>query len=404
MTTELRKTGIKVIGDIPWGTHFCHFFETKEDLLNILIPYFKAGLENNEYCLWIVSDPLNEEEAREALRQAVPETEWYLAAGCIEIVPQTEWYLKGGTFMPDQVINGWNSKLANALAEGYDGMRVNGNEAWLTKEDWKDFAQYEKTLDATLANHRMIVLCSYPLAHASAAEILDVVHTHQFAIVRRKGEWEIVESPELKKVKAESQRLNVELEQRVVERTQELAALNNTLRREVAERQQVMEALRKSEERFAKAFHSSPATQVIVCLSDSSFLDVNDAFSQTFGYTRAEVIGRTAHELGLWVNPQEQTELMQRLREGRAVCNHEMLARTKLGGILDMLVSMERIELAGEPCILTTAYDITERKRMEEALRQSESNFRTLAEKSLQGIAIFQEQKMVYANPALSAI
>jgi len=68
--SELRKTGISVIGDIPWGAQLCHFYETKEDLLEILIPYFKAGLENNEFCIWVVSDPLGEEEARNALRQA----------------------------------------------------------------------------------------------------------------------------------------------------------------------------------------------------------------------------------------------------------------------------------------------------------------------------------------------
>jgi MEDS: MEthanogen/methylotroph, DcmR Sensory domain len=53
MAAELRKTGISVVGDMPWGTHLCHFYETKQDLLDILIPYFKAGLEHNEFCMWV---------------------------------------------------------------------------------------------------------------------------------------------------------------------------------------------------------------------------------------------------------------------------------------------------------------------------------------------------------------
>src|SRR5437016_9814841 len=89
MATELRKTGISVVGDMPWGTHFCHFYETKEDLLDILIPYFKAGLENEEFCIWVVSAPLGEEEARNALKQVIPEADRYLSAGHIEIVPYT---------------------------------------------------------------------------------------------------------------------------------------------------------------------------------------------------------------------------------------------------------------------------------------------------------------------------
>src|ERR1700739_4735187 len=86
---RLRDTGLEAVGDMPWGTHLCHFFETKQDLLEILVPYFKAGLENNEFCIWIVSDPLSEEEARNALRQALPEADRYLTAGHIEIVPHT---------------------------------------------------------------------------------------------------------------------------------------------------------------------------------------------------------------------------------------------------------------------------------------------------------------------------
>ncbi len=373
MTIELRKTGISVVGDIPWGTHFCHFYETKEDLLDILIPYFKTGLENNEFCMWVVSDPLGEEEARNALRRAVPEADWYLAAGRIEIVPHTEWYLEGGGFVPDRVTCGWSGKLAEALAGGYAGIRVNGSAAWVTEEDWKAFSQYEETLDETLGDRRIMALCSYPLCGASAAEILHVVHTHQFAVVRRRGNWEVVESSELKQAKAEIKRLNEELEQRVVERTRELAETNEELRTLIAERQRVEESLRESEERFSKAFRSSPITHFIVRLADGCFLDVNHAFSQMFGYEHAEVIGRTVLDLGLWVNPQERQTLMQELYEARAVRNYQTRVRTKSGDILDVVFFMELIELDGQQCFLATSYDVTERKRVEEALQETNS-------------------------------
>jgi signal transduction histidine kinase len=228
MATEARKTGLDVGGAIPWGTHFCHFYETKEDLLAILVPYFKTGLENNEFCLWVFSDSVGEEEARDALRRALPEADRHLAEGHLEMVRHTEWYLKDA-FVPERVLKGWHDKLARALADGYAGMRVAGDLSWLTREDWKDFAQYERTLDDTLANHRMIVLCSYPLSRAGAAEIFDVVRTHQFAVARRRGRWDVVESPEIKEAKAEIKRLNEDLERRVVERTQQLRALSARL-------------------------------------------------------------------------------------------------------------------------------------------------------------------------------
>jgi hypothetical protein len=103
------------MGDMPWGTHFCHFHETKQDLLDTLIPYFKAGLEDNEFCLWVISQLLREEGAWSALRQAVPGLDRYLAERSIEILPYDEWYLKGGAFDLHRVINGWHDKLDQAF-------------------------------------------------------------------------------------------------------------------------------------------------------------------------------------------------------------------------------------------------------------------------------------------------
>ena len=111
-------------------------YETKQDLLDILIPYFTAGLEHNEFCMWVTCEPLRAEEARHALRQAVPDADRHLAAGDIEIVPHTQWYLKDGVFDPQQVMHGWHAKLAQALTRGYVGLRANGNEAWLEQKDW----------------------------------------------------------------------------------------------------------------------------------------------------------------------------------------------------------------------------------------------------------------------------
>ena len=174
MVTGLRKTGIGVVGDLPWGTHFCHFYATKEDLIDILIPYFQAGLESNEFCMWVVFDLLKVEEAKDALRAAVPGADRHLAAGSIEILPHSQWYLKDGTFDLRHVIDGWKEKLARALASGYEGMRVNGNEAWLTEKDWKDFSAYEKELNKLISDQRILVLCTYPLEVTKAAELFDV--------------------------------------------------------------------------------------------------------------------------------------------------------------------------------------------------------------------------------------
>ncbi|HEY4817778.1 MAG TPA: MEDS domain-containing protein [Candidatus Acidoferrum sp.] len=253
MATEMRKTGVDVVGDIPWGTHFCLFYETRADLLETLVSYCKVGLENQEFCLWVVAEPLTGEDARHALKRAVPDLDQYLADQSIEIIAAREWYLHDGTFDLNRVISGWNEKLARAAARGYAGVRVTGDTAWLEKKDWKDFCEYEESLNQAIAGQRLAVLCTYPLAACGAAEILDVVRTHQFAVTKRRGSWDVIETAGHKQAKAEIKRLNEELEQRVVERTSQLTSVNKELTKEVLQRKRAEEALLRSEAYLAEA-------------------------------------------------------------------------------------------------------------------------------------------------------
>jgi len=149
---------------------------------------------------------------------------------------------------------------------------------------------------------------------------------------------------------------------------------------DITERKRSEEELRESEERFSKAFYSSPAPLIITRLVDGYFLNANDSFLSTFGYERDEVIGKTVLDLNIYVDHQDREKLIDELREPGALRGYESRARTKSGRILDLLVFVEPIKLKGEQCILSTAYDITERKSIEEALRESEERYRELFE------------------------
>src|SRR5664280_2915645 len=198
MNKNLRNSGINIIGDMPWGTHFCQFYQTREDLMDILVPYFKAGLENNEFCMWVTSQPLDVEEAKESLEKAVPDIDVYLGKGQIEIIPYTAWYVKEGIFDSERVLNGWVEKLNHALANGYTGLRLTGNTFWLEKKDWNDFVDYEEEVDRVLGNYQIIALCTYCLDRCNAKEIIDVVINHQFSLIKKDGKWEKVESSKRK--------------------------------------------------------------------------------------------------------------------------------------------------------------------------------------------------------------
>jgi signal transduction histidine kinase len=232
---------------MPWGTHFCVFYDTTADLLETLVPYCSAGLQSNEFCMWVVAPPLTVEDARRALARAVPDFEQYERAGSIEIVGARDWYLQDGEFDLERVIGGWNEKLARALASGYAGVRVTGDTVWLEKNNWKDFCEYEQSLNGSMANQRMSALCTYPLGACGADEVLDVVGSHEFAVTKRRGSWEVIEAAGYKQAKAEITRMNEDLERRVVERTSQLVAVNGQLTKEAIERQHAEEALRRSE-------------------------------------------------------------------------------------------------------------------------------------------------------------
>src|SRR5882757_901217 len=374
MTTEMRKTGVDVVGDIPWGTHFCLFYETRADLLETLVSYCKAGLENQEFCLWVVAEPLTGEDARHALKRAVPDLDQYLADQSIEIVAAREWYLQDGTFDLKRVISGWNEKLARASARGYAGVRVTGDTAWLEKKDWKDFCEYEESLNQAVANQRLAVLCTYPLAACGAAEILDVVRTHQFAVTKRRGTWDVIETAGHKQAKAEIKRLNKELEQRVVERTSQLTDVNTELTKEVLERQRAEEALLRSEAYLAEAQRVSHTGSFGWDVASGQIFWSEETF-RILEYDRTiqpkvELVFQRTH-------PGDRARVQQ-------IIDRAVQERTAFDFEHRLLMpdgSIKHVRVVGHPTTTVRSgdlkfvgaiTDITEQKRIEEALLRSE--------------------------------
>jgi len=203
----LRKTGIRVANEMPWGAHICLFYETKEDLLDVNAAYIKAGLDGNEMCVWAISEPVTDEEARDVLRREIPDFDDRAAGGQLQLLPGYEWYLRGDEFDSKRITSGWDTKLQSALEKGFDGLRISGNAFWLQSNRWKEFCEYEHELDESLQDRPMLVLCTYSLGASSAVDLLDVARAHQFTVARRRGLWEFLETPELKHAKREIESL-----------------------------------------------------------------------------------------------------------------------------------------------------------------------------------------------------
>ena len=187
------RTGIELLGNIPWGTHLSLFYETKQDFFDIIVPYFSAGLENKEFCLWIVPPSVSQQEALEALKRGVPDFDRHLSEGNIELASDDQWFRKGGSIIgPAAVVERFRKKLRAAISEGYVGLRANGGA--VTFQKTKRLSELEKQLDDLTADKKMILLCSFPLEESTSSAVLDAARTHQLTAVLRNGCWEVIET------------------------------------------------------------------------------------------------------------------------------------------------------------------------------------------------------------------
>lgn len=153
--------------------------------------------------------------------------------------------------------------------------------------------------------------------------------------------------------------------------------------RDITQRKHAEAALRDSEEKFSKAFCSSPDPMTISTLEAGRYIDVNQSFLNITGFSREEVIGQTSLDLNIWCNPADRVCLKQLLQTQEIIRNLECQFRKRSGEVVEMLLSADVIHLAGQPCLLCVARDITERKQAEQQLRQAAERDRLLGEIAL---------------------
>ena len=130
--------------------------------------------------------------------------------------------------------------------------------------------------------------------------------------------------------------------------------------------------LQKSQEMFTKAFRSSPLAISISTAEDGRFLDVNEAFIQMTGHEREAVLGRTAIDLGFWLEPDQRHNMLKALRQRGQLSEYRLQCKTSKGEIRELESSTELIDLDGQQCILAIIRDITEAQRLEAQFRQAQ--------------------------------
>jgi PAS domain S-box-containing protein len=159
--------------------------------------------------------------------------------------------------------------------------------------------------------------------------------------------------------------------------------------RDITERKRADEALRTSEEKFAKIFTLAPALMTISVVEGGTYVDVNNAFVVTTGFSREEVIGRTSACLGITV-PQDRNGVIEMLRARGTIAGMEMTFHARDGREFTCLYHGELIRIEGRECVLSIAVDITKRKKAEEALRRSEEMMGLIFRHSSDGINVVE--------------
>ena len=169
----------------------------------------------------------------------------------------------------------------------------------------------------------------------------------------------------------------------------------------ISDNKQVEEALRLSEEKFAKAFHASPDGLLITRQSDGLMIETNEGFSQLSGYDSDASLHHSTLELHLWVDLEQRVELLRRLEENGFARDFKCSIRHRDGRIRLCEISSYPLMIGTENCILTIARDITERHQMQEKLQQTATVFESTAE----GIVITDPQQVITAvNRAFTEI
>jgi two-component system, sensor histidine kinase PdtaS len=193
----------KALLDMPWGSHVCQFYNCKEDLVKMLVPYFKQGLQRNEACVWLVCD-LTVEEARNALAAAVPDLERYMAKGQMLIRHYTEFYTNpNGTVKPPDQLSGQFADMGSTMrAKGFAGLRASGSVSWINNEEsMARFMDYETKVNCAIQNSRIMAVCTYPARSASLHRCRELIHNHGKIYVKR-GEWVHDKSKDAEKIEA----------------------------------------------------------------------------------------------------------------------------------------------------------------------------------------------------------
>jgi len=355
------------------GEHLCCFYRGKKEEYSITIPFFLAGLRNNEKCIYILDDSTREEVIQE-FKTHEPKIEGYLRSKQLELLSSDETYLREGYFDPEKMVELLKQNEERALGEGYRGLRASGQMSWALRKSpgVERLVEYESRLNRFFPGSKTSAICLYDESKFEPKILHDIILVHPKIII--KGlvckNHRYVPPDDFMAIS------QGKISRRIYERIRD-----DIYDREMAEidHKKTEEALRESEEKYRSLVEYS-ADSIYMLDRELRYLSVNEELLRRLGLPREKVLGRKFEELH---TAEETKEFAAKAREvfetGRAVQQEHYHER--LGRFFLRTISPVRDPKTGEVRAITVVgKDITPLKQAEEKLRKSEEEYRSLAE------------------------
>jgi hypothetical protein len=362
MAKRATKTLVHGLADVRPGTHLCQFYQTKRELVDVLVPFFKTGLDHNEFCLWITSDPLSKVEARQALGEVLPNCDDLLARGQIKVLDHSDWYMRNGVFDIQKSSEAFIDEIKRAMSVGFRGVRVATNLSWLDKKDWHGFTEYEDRADKFVSARPMRVICSYPLERCGAMEVIDIVRNHHSVIVRQSGKWQLVKS---------------------------------------SGHRMIGKLLKETERKYEHLFANTMDGILVFDVETMKVVLANQAAASITGFaSQDEMIGVDIVK-GIFDGEGDRVAalLADALRKEQSPLVEDVRITTKDGREVWLNGVCQKIDYQGKAAGLFTLREVTDRKRAEERLLAYQERNRLLIENANEAIVVIQDEVLKFANP-----
>jgi len=343
--------GIGIFDEVRWGAHLCQLYESDQDLIEVLVPYFGKGLERNALCLWLSSAPLGQ-EVMEALRRGIPNFDQYQRRGQIEAIPHTEWYLRDGQLSVSAAIERASGALNQAKLWGFEGIWVAGDLSWVDKREWQTLVTYEETVGNSISDAPAVALCARSVSGLSILEALDLFKVHRAIIMKRQGRWNVVEN---------------------------------------LEQQKVEQALRETERSYKHLFDTTLDGIEVIDAATGRILMANPAVARVFGFASPEqMVGIDP----LAYIPTEDRErvaglMAEAMFEKDLHRVMELKALRTDGSEIWISAIGVRTQYQGRLAGLVSIRDITEQRKAEKALQESQRELQAVFDSVRDGIVLF---------------